>query len=52
MRGLGGASKLNADWDFLCHLKVLGRRTADAWLARHYDDIGRASTVDIRAKFL
>jgi NTE family protein len=52
MRGLGVASKLNADWDFLCHLKEIGRRAADAWLARHYDDIGCASTVDIRAKFL
>jgi len=52
MRGLGVSSKLNADPDFLLHLRDLGRRTADKWLARHFDSIGRESSVDIRAKFL
>ncbi|MBI1779454.1 MAG: patatin-like phospholipase family protein [Proteobacteria bacterium] len=52
MKGLGVSSKLNADWDFLSHLKDIGRRTADTWLAQNYDSIGRASSVDIRAKFL
>jgi len=52
MRGLGVSSKLNADLDFLLHLRDLGRRTADAWLAGNFDAIGRRSTVDIREKFL
>jgi NTE family protein len=52
MRGLGVSSKLNADLDFLLHLRDLGRRTVDAWLARHFERIGIESTVDIRAKFL
>ena len=52
MRGLGVSSKLNADLDFLLHLRDLGRRTTDAWLAVNFDAIGRKSTVDIRAKFL
>jgi NTE family protein len=52
MKGLGVASKLNADWDFLCHLKAIGRRTAEAWLDRHFDSIGQASSVDIKEKFL
>jgi NTE family protein len=52
MRGLGVSSKLNADLDFILHLRDLGRRTAGDWLARHFDAIGRESTVDIRAKFL
>ena len=52
MKGLGASSKLNTDWEFLRHLKDIGRRTADVWLAQNYDSVGRASTVDIRAKFL
>lgn len=52
MRGLGVSSKLNADLEFLLHLRDLGRSTADAWLAAQFDRIGRESTVDIREKFL
>jgi NTE family protein len=52
MRGLGVSSKLNADLDFLLHLRDIGRQTADAWLVRHFDRIGLESTIDIRAKFL
>ena len=32
MRGLGVASKLNADWEFLMHLRDIGRERAEAWL--------------------
>ena len=48
---LGASSKLNAEWEFLTHLRDLGRETARAWLARHYRHIGSKSTVDIRAMF-
>lgn len=48
---LGASSKLNAEWAFLTHLRDLGRETARDWLARHFDDIGQRSTVDLRAMF-
>jgi NTE family protein len=46
------SSKLNPDWRFLTHLRDQGRAHADDWLARHFDRIGRESTVDVRAEFL
>ena len=52
MRGLGVASKLNADWEFLMHLHEVGRARADAWLAATHDRLGVESSVDIRAKYL
>jgi NTE family protein len=44
---LGYSSKLNAEWDFLCMLREEGRRSAEAFLATHGDDLGRRSTLDI-----
>jgi NTE family protein len=52
MRGLGAASKLNADGAFLRQLRALGRERAQAWIDRHFDDLGSRSTVDIRAAYL
>jgi NTE family protein len=52
MQGLGPASTLNADWDFLMHLRDIGRARADAWLKAHLDMIGMKSTIDIRQKYL
>ncbi len=52
MEGLGRASKFNADWEFLEHLKQTGRQAASDWLERHYDKIGVKSTIDIRKTFL
>ncbi len=52
MRGLGVASKLNADGEFLRQLHTLGRERAQAWIDRHFDDLGARSTVDIRAAYL
>ncbi|MFN3399592.1 MAG: patatin-like phospholipase family protein [Ferrovibrio sp.] len=46
------SSKLNPDWDFLCYLRDLGRGKAEDFLASHYDDLGKASTTDIVAKFM
>lgn len=48
---LGASSKVNAEWDFLIHLRDIGRETADLWIANHFDDIGVRSTVDLRAMF-
>jgi NTE family protein len=52
MRGLGVASKLNADGGFLKQLRTLGRERAQAWIDRHFDDLGSRSTVDIQAAYL
>jgi NTE family protein len=45
----GASSKLNAEWSFLTLLKEEGRRSADAFLAEHGEDIGKRSTTDIDA---
>jgi len=52
MQGLGVASKLNADWEFLTHLHEIGRACADAWLREHFDAVGARSTVDIARTYL
>jgi len=52
MRKLGVSSKMNPDWEFLTHLRDVGRESAEDWLDRNYDDIGKRSTVDIADKYL
>src|SRR6185295_17169913 len=52
MADLGVSSKLNPDWDFLSHLRDVGRARADHWLVLNYGRIGRESTVDLRVNFL
>ncbi|HZA02543.1 MAG TPA: patatin-like phospholipase family protein [Hyphomicrobiaceae bacterium] len=52
MIGLGVASKLNPDWDFLCHLRDVGRRTAGEWLEANWGKVGSESSIDIDAVFL
>ena len=52
MCGLGVASKLNADWDFLTELRDVGRERAQAWLDAKFGDVGKNSTVDIAATYL
>jgi NTE family protein len=46
---LGSSSKLNAEWGFLTMLRDEGRKSAEAFLAAHHDDIGVRSTLDIDA---
>ncbi|CAG2159085.1 patatin-like phospholipase family protein [Cupriavidus numazuensis] len=52
MAALGVSSKLNADWDFLCHLRDQGRNEAEHWLAQNYSAIGERCSVDLREEFL
>lgn len=52
MQGLGVASKFNADWNFLIHLRDIGRETAAEWIDRNFDRIGVETTVDIKNVFL
>jgi len=47
MNDLGKASRVNADWPFLCHLRDLGYSHTEAWLTRHGQDLGRRSSVDL-----
>ncbi|MEX2518095.1 MAG: patatin-like phospholipase family protein [Paracoccaceae bacterium] len=51
MRPLDASSKLNSEWVFLRHLFEIGRDSATRWLARHFDDLGERSSVDIRQMF-
>jgi NTE family protein len=48
---LGPASKLNADEAFLLRLRALGAARAEAFLAKHFDDLGVRSSTDIATKF-
>jgi NTE family protein len=52
MSALGVSSKLNVSRDFLGWLFELGRQRADAFLANHYDKIGKDSSICIRQRFL
>ena len=52
MASLGIASKLNPDWEFLCHLKAVGRRVAGGWLEHSFDKVGVESSVDLAATYL
>jgi NTE family protein len=51
IREFSGSSRLNNDWDFLCHLFEVGRARASQWLADHFNQIGKESTVDLEAKY-
>ncbi len=49
MTELGYSSKLNAEWDFLCHLRDEGRRSAEGFLKDHARHLGRQSSLDLDA---
>ncbi len=46
---LGASSKFNAEWDFLLHLRDIGRRAADRWLEKNFDMMGERSSVDMKS---
>jgi NTE family protein len=48
---LDASSKMNAEWTYLTHLKEQGQGWADAFLERHFDDLGRRSTFDLTSLF-
>ena len=47
MTELSASSKLIAEWDFFCLLRDEGRRSAQEFLDRHAEDLGRRSTFDL-----
>jgi NTE family protein len=48
---LGASSKLNTEGAFLSHLFEVGRRAAEDWLSVHFADLGKRSSIDLRAMF-
>jgi NTE family protein len=44
---LGYSSKLNAEWEFFCMLRDLGRGAAETFLAKHADDLGNRSSLNL-----
>lgn len=49
---LGFSSKLNAEWEFLTHLKEVGRNVTDIWIKKNFDKIGKESTGNIYEEFM
>jgi len=45
---LGAASKMNAELDFLLHLRELGRHAADKWLSATWGNIGKRNSIDLK----
>jgi NTE family protein len=43
---------MDTTWTFLCELRDAGRVLAASWLDQHFDQIGKQSTVDLRAEFM
>ncbi|MFK7840499.1 MAG: patatin-like phospholipase family protein [Bdellovibrionales bacterium] len=52
MCNLSIASKFDTDWNFLLHLRDLGREQGKLWLENHFDDIGKQSSIDIQRDYL
>ena len=52
MQKLSVMSKLNADWEFLTHLRDDGREAASGWLDENFSRIGIESTVDVQGRYL
>ncbi|MGE0046010.1 MAG: patatin-like phospholipase family protein, partial [Hyphomonadaceae bacterium] len=52
MRELGVSSKLNTDWEFLTHLRDLGRERAEAWLEANFGALNEKSTIDLGETYL
>ncbi len=52
MKNLHASSKFNSEPAFVTMLFDAGRLQADRWLDDHYDDLGRASTIDVNEVYL
>lgn len=44
---LSASSKMNTEWEFLTHLRDIGRETASHWLDVNYEHIGERATIDL-----
>lgn len=52
MRTLSVASKFDSDWEFLTYLRDKGRASAEKWLNKNFDSIGKNDTVDLDKDYL
>ncbi|MCS5710469.1 patatin-like phospholipase family protein [Candidatus Berkiella aquae] len=52
LNDLSVASKYSSDWDFLYLLYNRGRAKTDEWLNRHYDKIGKQSSLNLNEKLV
>jgi NTE family protein len=52
MHDLGVSSKMNADWEFLTHLRDVGRERAERWLDDNFNAINKSTSVDLGAMYL
>jgi NTE family protein len=50
MEKLGFVSKSSTSWSFLTTLRDEGYKTADAWVVKHLDQVGKESSVAVRAE--
>lgn len=48
---LDASSKMNAEWDFLVHLRETGRKFAQDWLEKNFDNLGVKSSVEFEGMF-
>ncbi|SFG84721.1 patatin-like phospholipase family protein [Neptunomonas qingdaonensis] len=48
---LSASSKMNSEWEFLTHLRDIGRESAKAFLDEHYESLGVRSTLDLKHEF-
>ncbi len=49
LNAFGASSKIKADWAFFGKLFEIGRESTRDFLDRHFDDIGKTGTLDLRA---
>jgi NTE family protein len=52
MRELGVSSKMNADWEFLTHLRDVGRERAEDWLEQNFNAVNQRTSVDVGEMYL
>lgn len=48
---LSASSKMNSEWQFLTHLRDIGRESARVFLDKHHDSLGVQSTLDLWDEF-
>ena len=52
MSTLGTGTQFHPEWSLLCRLRDEGRTSAQSWLERNFDQVGKCSTVDVAEMFL
>ena len=51
LNSFGTASKLQADWAFFTKLFEIGQGSAKQFMSRHFDDLGKRATLDLKPLF-